>query len=79
MSFDKSPPSFLSLAFSRPVVRAAIKVAVVVGTLLALINHYDKIASWSFQKKDLFKIVLTYMVPYGVSTWSAVQAMRSKE
>lgn len=71
-------PSFFAVALSRPVVTAAIKVALVVGTLLALINHYDKIPTLNFQRSDLFKILLTYLVPYGVSTWSAVKALSSK-
>ena len=69
---------FLSLALSRSVVLAAIKVALVVGTLLALINHYDKLATLNFQRSDIYKILLTYLVPYGVSTWSAVKALQAK-
>ena len=70
--------SSLSIALSRPVVLAAIKVAIVVGSLLALINHYDKLADMSFQRSDLAKILLTYLVPYGVSTWSAVKALQAR-
>ena len=69
---------FLSLALSRSVVLTAIKVALVVGTLLALINHYDKLATLNFQRSDIYKILLTYLVPYGVSTWSAVKALQAK-
>ena len=72
------PASFLSLALSRSVVIAAIKVALVVGTLLALINHYDKLPTLDFRRSDYFKILLTYFVPYGVSTWSAVKALQDK-
>lgn len=70
--------SFLSIALSRPTVASAIKVALVVGTLLALINHYDKIPTMNFKTSDIFKILLTYLVPYGVSTWSAVKALQAK-
>lgn len=75
---SSKPSSFLSLSLSRSVVVAAIKVALVVGTLLALINHYDKLATMNFQQSDIFKILLTYLVPYGVSTWSAVKALQAK-
>ena len=74
----KTPPSFLSIALSASVISSAIKVAIVVGTLLALINHYDKLATLNFQRSDIFKILLTYLVPYGVSTWSAVKALQQK-
>ena len=70
--------SFLSIALSRSTVSSALKVALVVGTLLALINHYDKLATFNFQRSDIFKILLTYFVPYGVSTWSAVKATQRK-
>ena len=76
---SQTSPSFLSIALSRSVVTSAIKVAIVVGTMLALINHYDKLATFSFQRSDIFKILLTYMVPYGVSTWSAVKALQVKD
>ena len=69
---------FLPLASSQDVVRRAIKVSLIVGTVLALINHGDKILSISLTHQDIFKITLTYLVPYCVSTWSAVQALRAK-
>lgn len=78
MTSAKPSPSFLSIALSRPVASAAIKVAIVVGTLLALINHYDKLATMNFHRSDILKILLTYLVPYGVSTWSAVKALQAK-
>ncbi|MDX2369362.1 MAG: nitrate/nitrite transporter NrtS [Colwellia sp.] len=55
----------------------AFKVALMVGTILALINHGEKIISMTLSSQDFLKIVLTYVVPYGVSTWSAVQAIKS--
>jgi hypothetical protein len=69
--------SFISLAFSRQVVSRAFNVALLVGTLLALINHGEKIISLTLSSEDFVKVVLTYLVPYGVSTWSAVQAIKS--
>ena len=68
---------FLSLAFSRQVLPRATKVAFLVGTILAFINHGDKILTMSLSGLDLFKIVFTYLVPYGVSTWSAVRAIEA--
>lgn len=69
--------SFLAIALSRNVVLSALKVALVVGTLLALINYGDRLYSFHFTRVELLKITLTYLVPYGVSTWSTVQAIRS--
>ena len=69
--------SFISLALSKQVMFSALKVALFVGTILALINHSEKILSMTLSGEDLVKVVLTYLVPYGVSTWSAVQAIKS--
>lgn len=55
----------------------AIRVAIIVGTVLALINHGDKILNMAIAIEDCFKIVLTYLVPYCVSTWSAVSAIKA--
>jgi len=68
---------FLTLALSAPVFYSALKVSLLVGTVLALINHGDKLASMSFSYADLLKIALTYLVPYCVSTWSAVKGIKS--
>ena len=68
---------FFTLVCSRGVVHSALKVGIIVGTLLAFINHGDKILAMSFSSEDLFKIALTYLVPYGVSSWSSVMAIRA--
>ena len=68
---------FVSLMFSKQVFPRAIKVALLVGTLLALINHGEKILSLSLTNQDYIKLVLTYLVPYAVSSWSAVYAIIS--
>jgi len=74
----KAHASFLSLAFSKAVVTMALKVAMVVGSILALINHGDTIINMTFTPKNLTQILLTYLVPYCVSTWSAVKAIRNQ-
>ena len=70
--------SFITLAFSKPVMMRSLKVALLVGTLLALINHGENILSMNLSFQDCLKILLTYLVPYSVSTWSAVQALKGK-
>ena len=69
--------SFFKLAVSRQVVPRALKVALIVGTILALINHGEKILALSLSSQDVYKVLLTYLVPYGVSTWSAVRAIQA--
>ena len=57
----------------------ALKVALVVGTMLALINHSPALFSLSLTKHNVVQILLTYLVPYGVSTYSSVKVILGNE
>jgi len=46
--------------------------------MLAVINHGDKFLEGEIDSSYLLKIALTYLVPYGVSTFAAVQTLRRK-
>ena len=74
---DQFNQSYFSIAMSKEVLVRALKVAVFVGTILALINHGEKIFSLSLSNQDWFKVTLTYLVPYCVSTWSAVAVIKA--
>jgi hypothetical protein len=67
-----APPSLLDLVFSRGIVRRSFWVAVVVGTMLNLIAQGDFLVAG--EHLNIWKILLTYCVPYGVSTYGAVTA-----
>ena len=56
------------------VLRGALIVALVVGSLLNLINQGD--ALWSERPVDWLKLGLTYCVPFLVSLHGAYSAMR---
>jgi hypothetical protein len=71
--------SWLTLAIARSVVTRASWTALVVGSLLILINYGELIFMGNLHDIPLLKVALTYCVPYGVSTFSAVEAMRSKQ
>jgi hypothetical protein len=67
----------LKYAVSDGVPRCSLNVAIVVGTLLNLINQGDVLfgiaaVSWP-------KLLLTYLVPYGVSTHGAVASRMRRE
>lgn len=59
-----------------PVVRKALEVSAVVGTILFLINQLDVVLSGNVTPLVLLKIVLTYLVPFLVSTYSALEINR---
>lgn len=69
-------PGFLALARSRGVVLSALKIALVVGSILALINHGGDIFTLNLTAVGVSQIFLTYMVPYSVSTYSSVRALQ---
>lgn len=60
----------------RPVCGRAIVVALVVGTILAIINQSDVLLSGHLTALVAAKIGLTYLVPFSVSTYSALAANR---
>ena len=70
--------SFLALATRGQIVRSACKVALLVGTILVLINHGVAIAGGTVGADNLLQIALTYLVPYCVSTYSAVRAIQGQ-
>ncbi|MEO1837412.1 MAG: nitrate/nitrite transporter NrtS [Akkermansiaceae bacterium] len=69
--------SWLQTARRAEIVRSAVKVSLVVGTVLLVINQADALLSGSITKGMIAKILLTYFVPYCVSTYAAVQALRN--
>jgi hypothetical protein len=60
----------------RPVLRRAITIALVVGTILTIINQGDILLRGAITLLVVVKICLTYTVPYTVSTASALMANR---
>lgn len=70
---------FLRHAADRVCIYRAVKVALVVGTVLALINHYDTMFYGELTSTDIFQILITYFVPYCVSTFSSAMQARHIE
>lgn len=68
----------LRLALQSSVVKRASKYALVVGLILIAINHSDAILRGDLTRGQLFKMALTVVVPYVVSTLSSVGALREK-
>ena len=63
----------LHTAFERDIFLTAVRVAIVVGTILVAINYGDRVFNGSLLFSDYVKIVITYFVPYFVSTYSSVK------
>ena len=56
--------------------KKAFLTALVVGTILTTINHGDNIIAGQFP--PLIKVMLTYCVPYCVTTWGSMLGKLSK-
>ncbi|MFT7004234.1 MAG: hypothetical protein ACJAWW_001591 [Sulfurimonas sp.] len=62
---------YCEVAISSNVVKRALKVSFIVGTILNLINQSEAIISLDLENINLIKVLLTYFVPYSVTTYTA--------
>ncbi len=60
----------------RPMVRRSMMVALVVGSLLAILNQGDVLFAGSWKDALYWKIPLTYLVPFCVATYGALSNAR---
>lgn len=72
----RSVKDWLKTALRPDILRRSLLTALVVGTLLALINHGDRLLAGDLDRGAVTKILLSYAVPLAVASWSAVQALR---
>lgn len=72
---EADPPRFSELAFGGGTPRKAFLTALVVGTVLTMINQGDLLLAGEWP--PVWKILLTYCVPYCVTTWGAICGKRS--
>lgn len=72
-------PTFWSIATDRSVVRRAAKIALIVGCVLALINYGDHMMNLRMDMTAWIKCALSFCVPYCVSTYSSVMAVRDQK
>ncbi len=71
-----SPPSLLQMILGDGTPKKAMFTALVVGTFLTAINHGDVILSGLTPSP--WKVILTYCVPYCVTTWGAITGKRAQ-
>ena len=68
----------IRIAASREVISTSLSVALVVGTILVAINYGDRIIARTVTRGDVLKMLLTYCVPYMVSTYASVKAISQR-
>ena len=57
----------------------ALKMASIVGVILAIINHGDHILLGTMTATNWIKVLITFCVPFCVSTISSVLAIRREQ
>jgi hypothetical protein len=70
---------WLTLCFTKPVMKRAFWTALIVGTILILINHGNAILKGEVDLTRIFQMCFTVIVPYIVSTVSSVSTLMSIE
>jgi len=61
------------VAFEKDIVISSLKVALVVGSILNLINQGEILLSFQLGEINWLKLTLTFAVPYLVSTYASVR------
>ena len=69
----------LPIFFSKSVAVRAAKVAIIVGVILAFINHGGVILSGDITTECWVKMLLTCLVPYSVSSITATMNIMEKK
>ena len=59
-----------------PMLRRSLMASMVVGTLLVALNQGDVLASGQWSTAFYWKVPLTYLVPFLVTSWSALSHAR---
>ena len=63
----------IKTAIEKNIVKDALFVSLVVGSILNIINQGDLLFNLEFSKISVSKLILTFIVPYLVSTYASVK------
>jgi hypothetical protein len=64
---------FWQHCLNRHILLTSVKTALLVGSVLACINHFEAILAWTFTPMQKMKIAITYLVPFSVATYAAAR------
>jgi len=73
---NQSAPPVMHMIFGDGTPKKAVATALVVGSILTLINHGDQV--FMGELPPVWKVMLTYLTPYCVTTWGAVTGKRAQ-
>jgi hypothetical protein len=75
----ESQCALIAYCLERATLLLSIKMALIVGTLLAVINHGQAIVTGHFTSDQLLPMLLTYCVPFAVAMYSQIQGKRQRD
>ena len=70
---------WLRIALRPDICRRSVKIALVVGSVLVLINYGDSFLDGNISVRELVKIGMTFCVPFCVATDSSVCAVKATQ
>lgn len=71
--------SLLAYCLERDTLLFSVKMALVIGTLLALINHGQALLTGHLTSDRLVSLLLTYFVPFTVAMYSQIRGKRQRD
>ena len=74
---SSKPRAWLALCVSKNIMRRSLLTSLIVGTILVIINHDDALITGEIDSVRIFRMILTHLVPYLVSTTSSVSTILS--
>jgi len=69
----------LQVVFHPPFLKRTLRIAVLVGCILFLINHFDEVLAGRVATSTWIKGLATFVVPFSVSNWGILTATRRRE
>ncbi|HEY7835142.1 MAG TPA: nitrate/nitrite transporter NrtS [Ktedonobacterales bacterium] len=79
LSLPRAWRSALAYCLERDTLARSLKTALVVGTILALINHGQQLLLGQFAPSWVVPMLVTYLVPFSVATYGQVQGKRQRD
>ncbi len=73
------PRSLIAYCLERDTLLFSLKMALLIGTLLAAINHGQALLTGRFTAGELLPLCLTYSVPFAVAMYSQAQGKRQRD
>lgn len=71
--------AILTYGLERDTLLRSLKTALLVGSILGLINHGPALLTGHFTMDHLAPLLLTYLVPYAVATYGQIQGKRQRD